>query len=99
VPGDPADPARSQISCHGAAADRGAHGGHPTTGSFHGRCAPPPPRCGMEALPAGDEKPAGMRCRFCNRPGRAAKGSRRGRKRVRFHRCERTQPRSRRASG
>eukprot|EP01047_Picozoa_sp_COSAG01_P074305 COSAG01_NODE_12376_length_1750_cov_10.332526_3_plen_85_part_00 len=51
-------------------------------------CAPPPPRCGMEALPAGDEKPAGMRCRFCNRPGNAAKGSRRGRKKVRFHRCE-----------
>jgi hypothetical protein len=46
----------------------------------------------MEALPAGDEKRAGIRCYFCDRCAQETKGSKRGRKRVRFHRCRCTQP-------
>ena len=43
-------------------------------------------------LPAGRESMSQRWCYFCDHRGQSTKGSRRGKKKVRFFRCRRTQP-------
>eukprot|EP01047_Picozoa_sp_COSAG01_P027912 COSAG01_NODE_1859_length_9042_cov_9.585374_1_plen_161_part_00 len=81
----------SHVEFATAAADRGP-GRRPYGLLSWPMCTPAPAVCDMEALPAGDESRAGKRCYFCDRCAQETKGSKRGMKRVWFHRCCRTQP-------